>query len=135
MPLIIPTTDNGSSAFTVRLLDSTYSFKIYWNNTLSMWYLDLFSNVGTPLAQGAALVPEINILRNFPPLTTAFGQLRVVDLTGEGNATPTSMGNTAQLVYFRPGEFEALYPFYDSVTVKPVNYDFDALFTILPTEA
>ncbi len=132
MASIVPTTSDGSSIYRVRLLSETYLFNTYYNNTLSMWYLNLSDSEANPLALGAALVPNIDILRNFPPLTNTFGELRVLDLTGEGNATPTSLGDSAQLIFYEVGEFEATYPDYNSIDTKPLPYDFDEYFIVVP---
>ena len=95
-----------------------------------MWYLDLYTNTAEPLALGAALVPAINILRNFPPLAQTFGELHVLDISGDNNAQSTSLGNTAQLIYFEPGEFETTYPDFGTFDTKPLAYNFDDFFSI-----
>jgi hypothetical protein len=126
MPLTIPVSNVGRNSFSTFLAGETYIFETYWNNQVSMWYLNLFTATNEPLLEGIALVPNINLLRQFPSFDD-FGEFRVLDLTGEGNATIDSLGNTALLLYYEPGEFESMYPDYDDPVPQPLTYNFYTL--------
>lgn len=124
---VIPLDSTGASRVTVGL----YDYVTYWNPAVSMWYLDLYDANDAPIALGLALVPNINLLNYDQSLVATVGQLRVVDLSGSGNADSTSLGNTAILSYWSPGEFESSYPTYDTPTLRAVNVNIDELFTVV----
>jgi hypothetical protein len=69
--------------------------------------MDLSGADGISIATGLALVPEINVLAYDPTLTRLYGQFRIFTTGGENN-TETSLGDTARLWWFSPGEWEAL---------------------------
>ncbi len=124
---VIPLDSTGASRVTVGL----YDYVTYWNPTVSMWYLDLYDANDNAIALGLALVPDINLLNYDESLIDSIGQLRVVDLSGAGNSDNASLGNTAILSYWAPGEFEAAYPTYDTPTLRSVNVNIDELFTVV----
>lgn len=128
MPSVIPTFNTGTTSYNVALNGTTYFFKTYWNEYAAMWFLDILDSDGNNVAMGLALVPDINIFRYDTQLTNTIGELRVADLTGEGNAKDDSLGNTALLYYFLPGEFQQLYPNYNVENVRPQQFDLDELY-------
>lgn len=130
MPTIIPLSNTTTTLQSVILNGVTYGFRTYFNDGASMWFLDISQN-NAPIAAGLALVPTINILEYSPPLQATIGELRIVDLTGSGNATSTSLGVDAVLFYYTPGEFVALFPDFDTVLVRPLGYDLNDFFTTL----
>lgn len=123
---IIPLDSTGARRITVGL----YDFRTYWTPLEKMWHLDLFDASGSVIALGLALVPDINILRYDESLVATVGDLRVADLSGEGNANNSSLGNTAVLAYWAPGEFSAEYPDFEGDELRQINVDIDELFTV-----
>ena len=108
---IIPMADNGSRRITVDLGNDLgiHTFQTYYNYLADMWFMDLLDADDNAIISGLALAPFINVLRahtNMEPI----GELRVSDTSGDNNALPDSLGNTAQLVHYDPGEFDATYP-------------------------
>ncbi len=129
--LQIPVTNNPKTEFFTQVYDTRTSdnanavnlqLTTYFNTMSSMWYLDLKDSLGNPYALGLAMVPNIDITRSVTILPNDFGQFRIFDTTGDGNATLTSLGNSSYLVYFANGEFEDLYTNSPSVTkIAPIG--------------
>lgn len=113
--LILPVNSTGDRRIQVLLGDFLLTVRTYWNPTVPGWYMDLVGSDGIDIALGVALVPEINVVAYDPTITRVYGQFRVFTVAGGENATETSLGNTAQLWWFAPGEFESL------VEQAPVN--------------
>ncbi len=130
MPQVIPTNSDGFSSFSVNAGIFAFMLETYWNSNPSMWFANIGLSDGTILVKGAALVPNVNLFDFSPRFTRKYGQFRIEDLTGAGNANDESLGNSAQLMYYTPGEFEALFPLFNAPRNKPLLYDFDDLFTI-----
>lgn len=129
MPQIVPTFNDGTVTYTVKLDTINYFIRLYFNEFASMWFLDLLDNNSSPIALGLALVPNVNILRYSRELTQTIGQLRI-STTNTGNDTTTSLGDDAILFYFLPGEFETLFPNYNNPDVRAQQFIFDDLFTV-----
>ena len=110
---------------------ASYNVRTYFNEYAAMWFLDLLTIDDVPIAMGIALVPNINLFSFDDTLTNEIGQLRVADTNGDGNSTTESLGTTSILYYFFPGEFESLYPDYDSQDYRPQQFDFYSLFTLV----
>lgn len=107
MPLILPLTAEPDRVFTVLLGDQLVSVRTYYNPTVPGWYMDLRDPDGTALALGLALVPVVNMLADNPDLTRVYGQFRTVVLDDAEFLTLEALGNTAQVYWFAPGEWEA----------------------------
>lgn len=106
MALIIPVDSTGDRRIQVLLGQNLVSIRTYWNSTVSGWYMDLFDNNGATITLGLALVPIVNVLESQPNLTRIYGQFRIFTKDGGENNTETSLGDTAQLWWFEPGEWE-----------------------------
>ena len=106
MALIIPVDSTGDRRIQVLLGQSLVSIRTYWNSTVSGWYMDLFDNNGETITLGMALAPIVNVLESQPNLTRIYGQFRIFTKDGGENSTETSLGDTAQLWWFEPGEWE-----------------------------
>ncbi len=132
MALEIPVNSAGSRRIFADLNRQTFGIRTYWNPTARTWFMDLTDRLDVPIQSGLALVPVINILEAHPDLTATIGQFRIVVNDGGENDTIDSLGNTAALVYFVPGEFEATYPNFDAPPIIPLTYVFDDLFTVVP---
>ncbi len=100
----LPVNSHPDRAFQILLGENLLTIRTYWNGTVPAWYMDIIAQDETPIALGLALVPVINILEFSPQLTMDFGQFRVI--TTDENDTPTSLGNTAQVWWYAPNEFE-----------------------------
>jgi hypothetical protein len=132
MAQVIPINSEGSRRVTVPLGDEIgpITFRTRYVPSVPLWYLDLFSANGDPLIYGLALVPPHNLLRHQPVLVRTIGDLRVIDLDGNGNVDGDRLGTGVGLVHYAPGEFEALYPNFDTPPLPPLSYDLDELFTV-----
>ena len=129
MPLVIPTFNDTTTTYNVTLNGQIFFFRTYWNEFAAMWFLDIKDINDVDIAMGLALVPNINILEYSPQLSADIGELRISDVSGDGNATDTSLGTTAILYYFLPGEFETLFPNYNKEEVRTQQFVFEDLFT------
>ncbi len=118
---ILPVTADNDRRFQVLLGDNLLTLRTYFNSVVPGWFMDIVAQDETPFARGLALVPAINILRANAELTRTLGQFRVIVSDGGENDTPESLGNTAQLWWFAPGEFETL----DQDTVVDYTLPFD----------
>lgn len=107
MALILPVNSTGDRRIQVLLGSNLLSIRTYWNPTVPSWYMDIFGPNGLPIAQGLALVPIVNLLESQPNLTRVFGQFRIFTLDNGENNTDDSLGRTAKLWWFAPGEWEA----------------------------
>lgn len=132
MASLLPTFNISPTSYNVSINGLVYFIRTYWNEYASMWFLDLQDSNSEPIAMGLALVPNINLLRFSETLTNTFGELRVVDLTGEGNALNTSLGQSALLYFFNPGEFEATFPDYNVQLYRTQQFVFSDLFEVAP---
>jgi len=131
MPFVIPTFNGGTTKYNVNLNGQVFFFRTYWNEFALMWFLDITDVNDENVAMGLALVPDVNILGYSPQLSQDIGELRISDPGGDGNATETSLGDTATLYYFLPGEFETLFPDFNKEEVRTQQFVFDDLFTVV----
>lgn len=107
MALILPVNSTGDRRIQLLLGQNLLSIRTYWNPTVPGWYMDLYGPNGLPIALGLALVPVVNVLESQQNITRVYGQFRVFTLDGGENATSDSLGRTAKLWWFAPGEWEA----------------------------
>ena len=128
MPAIIPVSNTTTTIELVVLDGTSYTLRTYYNDGASMWFLDILLGDAN-IAAGLALTPNDNILQYSAPLRMSIGELRILDLNGEGNTKPENLGVDAILLYFTPGEFETLYPTYNQLAFRPLPYDINAMFT------
>ncbi len=106
--LIIPVNSDADRRVQVLLGDNLLTIRTYWNDLVPAWYMDISDDAGNDIAIGIALVPVINLLKFSPTLTRIYGQFRIVTKDNSENDTETSLGDTALLYWFAPGEAEAL---------------------------
>lgn len=107
MALILPVNSTGDRRIQVLLGSNLLSIRTYWDPTVPAWYMDIYGPNGLPIREGLALVPVVNVLAPYPDLTRVFGQFRIFTLDGGENNTEDSLGRTAKLWWFAPGEWEA----------------------------
>lgn len=107
MALILPVNSTGDRRIQLLLGQNLLSIRTYWNPTVPGWYMDLFGSNGLSIREGLALVPIVNVLEAYPNITRVYGQFRVFTLDGGENSTEDSLGRTAKLWWFAPGEWEA----------------------------
>lgn len=124
MPLQIPMSPLGDRKIIVTLGTNTLQLRTYFNSVSEYYCLDVLTELDEPIVLGITLKSPFNLFAR-QELTNTIGQLRMSD-----NATPFgTLGQTAQLLWFAPGEFEALdFDEIGDVTTLPLTYDFDALF-------
>ena len=124
MPLQIPMSPLGDRKIIVTLGTNTLQLRTYFNSVSQYYCLDVLTELDEPIVLGITLKSPFNLFAR-QELTNTIGQLRMSD-----NATPFgTLGQTAQLLWFAPGEFESLdFDEIGDVTTLPLTYDFDALF-------
>ena len=128
--LVIPTTTNGANKFSVDLGDAVVNIRTYWNPTANMWFMDLFDVNNSPLSEGMAMVPDVNLVRWSEPLTKTLGEFRVFGINNHQNDSIDSLGENSVLIYFTPGEFDATYPMFDMPDIKPLTLEMSDLFDL-----
>lgn len=106
MALILPVDSTGDRRIQVLLGQNLVTVRTYWNSTIPGWQMDLIDDSGNPITLGLALVPVVNVLDSQPNLTRIYGQFRIFTKDGSENNTETSLGDTALLWWFAPGEWE-----------------------------
>lgn len=106
MALILPVDSTGDRRIQVLLGQNLVTVRTYWNSTIPGWQMDLIDDSGNPITLGLALVPVVNVLDSQPNLTRVYGQFRIFTKDGSENSTETSLGDTALLWWFAPGEWE-----------------------------
>lgn len=131
MALILPVNSAGDRRIQLLLGNILMTVRTYWNPTVPAWYMDLFGPNGLPIAEGLALVPVINVLESQPTLTRIYGQFRVFTLDGGENSTEDSLGRTAKLWWFAPGEWEANE--IETAIETALPFDVRAMYTFPPT--
>ena len=148
MPLQIPMSPLGDRKIIVTLGNNTLQLRTYFNSVSEYYCLDVLTELDEPIVLGITLKSPFNLFAR-QELTNSIGQLRmsangdmisaelrqeltntIGQLRMSANATPFgSLGQTAQLLWFAPGEFESLdFDEIGDVTTLPLTYDFDALF-------
>jgi len=134
MAQVIPLKSDGSRSVSVPLGDDIgiITFRTRFNSTIPVWTLDLFDVNGEPITYGLGLLPSHNLLRHLPVLERTIGDLRVIDIDGNGNKDPDRLGSGVGLMHYKPGEFQQLYPDFDTPSLAPLNYNIDDLFTTTP---
>ena len=132
MALILPVNSTGDRRIQVLLGSNLLSIRTYWNPTVPAWYLDIFGSNGLPIAEGLALVPIVNVLAPYQDITRVYGQFRVFTLDNGENNTEDSLGRTAKLWWFAPGEWEANEIESEFMTELP--FDVRAMYVPTPPE-
>lgn len=125
MALKIKLNSQGDSRFRITLGDNQLIIRTYFNKILNYWIIDLSLDDGTAIATGLNLVAGINLLEWSDKLTDIYGQFRMTD-----DAEGSDSIDTAELIWFAPGEFEKLFEDVETFS-PPLNYDFDALFPVI----
>lgn len=121
MALIIPVNSVGDRRIQVLLGENLLTVRTYWNPTVPGWYMDLVDSAGQPIAVGLALVPVSNVLESQPALTRVYGQFRIFMVDSGENTLETSLGDTAKLWWFAPGEWEENEIEQSFITVLPFD--------------
>lgn len=133
MPQVIPLNSDGSRRVSVDLGDGigVITFRSRFNSTVPGWYLDLYESDGSSIVFGLGLVAPHNIIRHLPRLVDRIGDLRVIDIDGNGNTDPERLGVGVGLVHYVPGEYDSLNPA-PTGAGRPLGYNIDDLFSTSP---
>lgn len=128
MALQIPVNAEPDRDLQIQLGQNLMTVRTYYNTIGATWFMDLTDENGAVLARGLALVPLINVLEAESELTRLYGQFRIETVNDTENNTPDSLGNTASLWWFAPGEFEAL----DIVdaNINPLPFNVRDMYTV-----
>ena len=103
----IPTTADGARRSTVDIQGiGTFTLRTYYRHIGSSFLMDLHDATGTAILIGVPLVAGVSLLNKAPRSRDSLGQWR---MTADSSG-PESLGDSAQLIQFDPGEFERLSP-------------------------
>ena len=103
----IPTTADGARRSTVDIQGiGTFTLRTYYRHIGSSFLMDLHDTTGTAILIGVPLVAGVSLLNKAPRSRDSLGQWR---MTADSSG-PESLGDSAQLIQFDPGEFEHLSP-------------------------
>lgn len=130
MALILPVNSTGDRRIQVLLGSNLLSIRTYWNPTVPAWEMDIFGSNGLPIREGLAMVPIVNLLAPYPEITRVYGQFRIFTLDNGENNTEDSLGRTAKLWWFAPGEWEANE--IESQFLTELPFDVRAMYTQPP---
>lgn len=93
----IPLTADNQQ-FRVQLANTTYTLKIIWRDVAG-WILDVADSGGVALLTGVPLVPEVNLLEQFPELGVNGTFVTVCDNGSPEYPTKTNLGTYSHLVF------------------------------------
>ncbi len=126
---IIRLNASNTGIYNINLNGTLFLLRTYWNQYANRWFMDFQDVNNNPIAMGLAIVHGVNLFESRPKLSVEIGEIRPIDLSGEDCQDREALGDTTVMVYFLPGEFEALFPNQGSIETRPFNYDFDSFFT------
>ncbi len=132
MASLVSLNSENNGNYSISLNGVTYLWRVYWNDYVNRWNIDIKDIDDNPIAMGLTIVANRNLLQYSPFLTSTIGQLRAFDLLNQDCAIREQLGVNTVLVYYIPGEFEADFPNYGQVDTRPFSYDFDSFFTPVP---
>jgi len=123
--IIIPLNSAGARAINIDLESDigVFTFRSYWNSTMQTWNLDIVDGGGNDVILGLPMVVGIDLLKAHPAIGDRIGQLRVISATEENNRGEETMGTSADLIHFAPGEFEGLFTAPDFLPVQVVDVE------------
>ena len=103
----IPTTADGARRSTVDIQGiGTFTLRTYYRHIGSSFLMDLHDATGTAILIGVPLVAGVSLLNKAPRSRDSLGPWR---MTADSSG-PESLGDSAQLIQFDPGEFERVSP-------------------------
>lgn len=103
----IPTTADGARRSTVDIQGiGTFTLRTYYRHIGSSFLMDLHDATGIAILIGVPLVAGVSLLNKAPRSRDSLGQWR---MTADSSG-PESLGDSAQLIQFDPGEFERVSP-------------------------
>jgi len=103
MKVIQLTADSGSRT-TVDLDSMIAIFVPKYNYSAKCWSLDILDVSGELLLVGLMLVPDVDILEPYTSVKETVGALVLVEKTAGDYMLPYSLGTTAVLLWYAPGE-------------------------------
>ena len=120
----IPTTADGARRATIDIQGiGTFTLRTYYRHIGRSFLMDLHEAKGAAILIGVPLVAGVSLLNKAPRSRGSLGQWRMT----ADSALPESLGDSARLIHFDPGELEALMPDLDTSLI-PIVANTDALF-------
>lgn len=109
---IIPFKETGAWGMQIALSGTLFNLKFQWNALNQYWLMDILDANFNPIVYGIVVVTNFNISQQFAALTgMPAGDIVVQNITNEWqNIQRFSMGNTTELIYYVPGEYEHFIP-------------------------
>lgn len=131
MPLFIPTSDDIYRTQSFRIQNSIYNMNTYYNSIFDRWIMDLLDADNIEIATGMTMGPSINLLEYDVTLTNEIGEFRIATKTQTSlEGGDDALGNTLQLLYYSPGEFEEENPDFGESQVNGLPVYFDDIFSV-----
>ena len=129
MAQVIQLNSENNGNYNISLNGIPYLLRTYWNKYVNRWVLDIKDIDDSPIAMGLTIVSNINLLQYRRQLAIDIGQLWAFDFLNEDCINRDELGNNTILVFYKPGEFEELFPNQGDIETRPFTYDFDSFFT------
>jgi hypothetical protein len=131
MAQIIRVSSENNANYNLSLNGANYFVRFYWNSYINSWLVDIKDENENYIAMGIVIVANINLLRYSQQLTNSFGEIRAYDFTGGDCENRDEMGKQIVIIYFFPGEYNALFPSDNKIVQREFGYDFDSFFTVV----
>jgi hypothetical protein len=96
--IMIPTTNDGSSSRSVILNGVVLTFTTYYNESSSLWFMDISDSTDVPMVQGVALVPYVNLLKPYPILRNLLGAVFILEKLAGNHRSFEKLGMSVLLV-------------------------------------
>jgi hypothetical protein len=114
---IIPFKDTGSWSMQISLSGTIYNMNFKWNALNQFWLMDILDANFNPIAYGIVVVPNFNLTEQFAALTgMPTGDIVCQNILNEwGPIQRFDMGQTTELIYYEPGEYNLYEPDADEV--------------------
>lgn len=126
----IPTTSDGARRVTVDIQSiGTFTLRTYYRHIGPSFLMDLYEAAGTAIVLGVPLVAGVSLLNKAPRSREHVGEWRMT----ANSALPVSLGDSARLIQFDPGEYERIAPT-PMVALAPIVAHTGLLFSIFETE-
>lgn len=122
----IPTGADGARRATVDIQGiGTFTLRTYYRHIGNSFLMDLHEATGQAILLGVPMVAGVSLLNKAPRSRNSLGQWR---MTADSSASE-SLGDTARLIQFEPGEYEQRVPA-PVVALAPIVAHTRLLFSI-----
>ena len=100
---LLPLTTDGEGHSVFTLGDTQIELVTRFNYTASFWTMDILDSLGNLMIGGLALVPNVDLIKPYPQLTSEIGALVLIEQTVGEYMKYSSLGLTTFLLWFPVG--------------------------------